>query len=252
MTVAPIAGDMVVLAQSMDRFGIESHLRRVEAILEILEDRRHAAVATTGLDTGYPKPRHTTAFGDPSIIVECSQTRGLDGVPMRSVRTYGAPHLYHAEYGETDTTDPSDVLGHSSIDCAIALASRFRDMLSRALPARERNPHCGDASVIAGLAAYLQQAGIDAPRGEFTFVTGRPYGLPKVMLRDRRGDFHPMDGVDAVELDLWMPPCASFQHDGRSSFRRAWITSRGDATDWRVDAMEMLRLARRRKNQCSG
>jgi hypothetical protein len=252
MTVSPVPHDMVVVARDVDAFAIESHRLRVAAIATKLEERRSAPVRTTGLDTGYPKPRHTTAFGDPSVIVEASQCRDIHQNPRRWVRVFGSDDMCNAQYEEVDPTDPSDVLAHSDIDAAIALANRFEGMLARAWPSRDRSTHPGFPSILIGLAAHLHDVGLTMPGGEFSLWTGRPYGLPSLKVRDARGDFHPMDGIEPEELDRWLPPTACFNQDSRSWFGTANVRMRAEDVDWRVDAIEMLRLARGKAERCSG
>jgi len=243
---------MVVIARDMDAFAVQSHRLRVAAIAAKLEERRGAPVRTTGLRTEYAKPRHTTAFGDPSVIVETSQSRDIHENPRRWVRVFGSEDLYNAQYDEIDPTDPDDVLTHSDIDAAIALANRFERMLARAWPARDRTTHPGFPSILIGLAAYLQDAGLTMPKGEFSLWTGRPYGLPSLKVRDARGDHHPMEGVVPEDLDGWMPPTACFHQESRSWFGTANVRMQSEDVDWKVDAIAMLRLARRKAEECSG
>lgn len=249
MTVSRMPEDMVVLAEAMDPIAIDAHLRRVEAMIAMLQERRDGEVRTIGYDPNYPKPRHTTTFGDDSVIVECSQQRDIRDVPKRTIRTYGAQHLYDARYDETETSDPSDMLDPSDIEDAIRLAERFRDMLARMVPDRERNPHPARPSILTGLAAYLMETGIRLQTQEVSLWTGRPYGLPGMKARDDRGDFRDVEGVDLTELDLWMPDVACMRE---RSFGPANLRFAPRDVDWRVDAVEMLRMTRRKAQRCSG
>lgn len=252
MTVSPMPDDMIVMAMDMDAFAIESHRRRVSAIVSKLEERRGAPVVTTGLRTEHAKPRHTTAFGDPSVIVEASQSRDIRDNPKRWIRVFGSEDLCNAHYEEMDPTDPNDVLGHSDIEDAIALGRRFEAMLAKARPSRDRSNHPGATSVLIGLAGYLQDVGITMPKGEFSLWTGRPYGLPDLKVRDVRGDHHPMEGVVPEDLDAWLAPCAGFRRNTDAWFGAVNLRMRSEEVDWKVDAIEMLRLAARKAQRCSG
>ena len=252
MTVAPMPHDMIVIALDMDAYAIESHRRRVSAIVGKLEERRNAPVKTVGLQTEHAKPRHTTAFGDPSVIVEASQSRDIRDNPRRWIRVFGSEDLCNAHYEEMDPIDADDVLTHSDIDAAIALGTRFERMLTRAWPSRDRSNHPGSASILIGLAAYLHDVGITIPKGEFSLWTGRPYGLPSLKVRDTRGDHHAMEGVVPEDLDAWLAPCASFRQASTSWFGTANVRMRSEEVDWKVDAIEMLRLAAGKAQRCSG
>lgn len=249
MTVSRMPEDMIVLADGIDAIAIDAHLRRVEAMIAMLDERRDGDVNTTGYDPNYPKPRHTTRFGDDSVIVECSQQRDIRDVPKRTVRIFGSQDLYRAEYDETETSDPSDALDPSDVEDAIRLAERFRDMLSRMVPDRERNPHPARPGILTGLAAYLIETGIRLQTKEVSLWTGRPYGLPGVKARDDRGDFRDVEGIDLAELDLWMPDVACMRE---RSFGPANLRFAPRDVDWRVDGIEMLRMTRRKAQRCSG
>jgi hypothetical protein len=249
MTVAPMPHDMVVIADGMDVFALESHERRLDAMTRMFEERRGQKVETRGLDTRHTKPRHVTTFGDDSVIVECSQGRDIRNEPKRTIRIFGSEHLYDAQYGEMDTSNPLDLMEHSDIEAAIDLATRLRSMVSRARPARERDEHHGFSPIADALAAYFIHEGLPTPEREFSLWTGRPYGMPSITVRDDRGEFKMMPAVDAAELDRWLPPVASFQG---GFFRQANLKANPGEFDWKVDAIEMLRLAAGKAQRCSG
>lgn len=248
MAVSPAPDDIVVLADRMDSIEIDAHARRVEAMIAMFEERRGQETRTIGYDPGYPKPRHTTTFGEMPVVVECSQQRDIAQVPQRTVRVFGSQHLYRCEYRETETSDPADVLDPADLDDAIRLAKRFLHMLGRMRPDVERGraPH---PDVMSGLSAFLLDAGMPPPRRDLVLTTGRPYRLPVVKARDANGDYRPVEGVDPATLDLWMPDVASMSE---RSFGPARVEIPFREVDWGVDPVEMLRMTIRKAQRCSG
>ena len=110
-------------------------------------------------------------------------------------------------------------------------------------------PLGNSAYILTGLAAYLMETGMRLQTQEVSLWTGRPYGLPGIKARDDRGDFRDVEGIDLAELDLWMPDVACMRE---RSFGPANLRFAPRDVDWRVDAIEMLRMTRRKAQRCSG